>query len=252
MKRIISNLLTCLVLLTCMIGCEEKKEDNSPQEVFMTGYTLDDGRHIAFTLDVPYKETRLGDALMNNDLTVDEFISKLEPVDTLKDGGSKIYKYNKVSSDFGLNDFYVINCNSLDGIKDIFIAKHKENLMNKCSYKYNDLEGVSMFIKEGTLTNKGVTVIITDTSNRDNIYGTPYSIDKYENGGFKKLDTIIDDYAWTMPGYYVGENNTLEFKVNWEKLYGKLEKGKYRIIKETSYAGEGTNHYITAEFVIKD
>ena len=151
-----------------------------------------------------------------------------------------------------MNDFYVMNCNSLDGIKDIFVAKHKENLMDKCSYKYNDLEGVSMSIKEGTLTNKGVTVIITDTSNRDNIYGTPYRIDKYIDGGYKKLDTIIEDYAWTMQGYSVDENKTLEFKVNWENLYGKLKKGKYRIVKDTSYAGEGTEHYITAEFEIKD
>ena len=242
--------LNIMILIICLSGCEEKKENATPQEDFMIGHTLDDGRYIAFTLDVPYKDTSLGDALMNNDLTVDGFLSKLELVDTLKDGGSKLYKYNKVRSEFGMNDFYVMNCNSLDGIKDIFVAKHKENLMDKCSYKYNDLEGVSMSIKEGTLTNKGVTVIITDTSNRDNIYGTPYSIDKYEDGEFKKLDTIIDDYAWTMQGYSVDENNTLEFKVNWENLYGKLKKGKYRIVKDTSYAGEGTKHYITAEFEI--
>lgn len=252
MKKKITNLLICLALIVCMSGCEEKTDKTIPKEDFVIGHTLDDGRYITFTLDVPYKETSLGDALMNNDLTIDEFISKLELVDTLKDGGSKLYKYNKIKSEFGMNDFFVINCNSLDGIKDIFVAKHKENLMDKCSYKYDDLEGVSMSIKEGTLTNKGVTVIITDMSNRDNIYGTPYRIDKYEDGEFKKLDTIIDDYAWTMQGFSVDENNTLELKADWEWLYGKLKKGKYRIVKDTSYAGEGTNHYITAEFEIKD
>ena len=98
MKKKITNLLICLTLIICLSGCEEKKGNDTPQEEFMIGNTLDDGRYITFTLDVPYKDTSLGDTLMNNDLTVDEFLSKLELVDTLKDGGSKLYKYNKVKS----------------------------------------------------------------------------------------------------------------------------------------------------------
>ena len=55
-------------------------------------------------------------------------------LDSLKDGGSKIYKYDsKINSNYGNTDFYVIECNSLDGIKDIYVAKYKNSLMDKCS-----------------------------------------------------------------------------------------------------------------------
>ena len=108
-----------------------------------------------------------------------------------------------------------------------------------------------MSIKDGTLTKTGATVVITDISSRNNIYGEPYRIDKFVDGEWKTLDTIIDDYAWISIGYTVGEDNKLELDINWEWLYGELELGKYRIVKDTSESGEGTTHYITAEFVIE-
>ena len=45
------------------------------------------------------------------------------------------------------------------------------------------------------------------------------------------------------------ENNQLKQKINWEKLYGKLEKGTYRIVKPV-YVNEYVDLY-SDEFEIK-
>lgn len=252
MKKIIFKLMLSGIILVMASSCAVKNDEEYQEEKFIIGNTLDDGRVIHFTFDVPYNDDGLSLALSNKEITVDEFIKSLEHIDTLKDGGSKLYKYSALNKDFGSDNFYVIECNSLDNIKDIFVAKNRKSLDGKCSVKINDLDGVSMKIKEGTLTNTSATVIITDTSNRENIYGSSYRIDKNINGKWVKLDIIFSgNYAWNSIGYTVDENKRLEFNINWKILYGKLESGKYRIVKDTSEAGEGTTHYITAEFEIK-
>lgn len=256
MKQKLLKTLISIILLIGITGCttQEEKQLNKTnhQEKFMLGHTLDDGRVIHFTFDVPYNSDSLHNAIVNKDITIDEFLNQLNYLSMENDGGSKLYKYNKNQKTFGDEDFYVISCNSIDNIKDIYVAKYLESINDKCLLKINDLEGVTMTIKEGTLTKTGATVIITDTSNRENIYGTPYRLDKFENSEWKPLEVIYEgNYAWTAIGYLKDENNKLEFTINWKTLYGELKKGKYRIVKDTSESGEGTTHYITAEFIIE-
>lgn len=234
---------------------ENIPENISEKETYMLGATLNDGRVIHFTFDVPYIYDDINsyvmDEITNDKLTIEEFISNLSLIDKLKDGGSKLYKYNKNKKIYGNEEFYVLECNSIDGIKDIYAAKYKENLDDKCSIKIDDLDGVSMIIKEGTLTRKGATIIITDTSNRENVYGESYRIGKKENGKWIALKPIIENYGFNSIGYLVDEDNKLELDINWEWLYGELENGEYRIVKDAQEVGEGTSHYITTEFVIK-
>lgn len=259
MKNKLLGILLCGILILGITGCDDNSGSlsnddnlNVNKEKFRIGHTLSDGRVTHFTFDVPYNEGYLSEALMHDKISIDEFINKLEFASGMNDGGSKLYRYNSSKKTFGNNDFYVLVCNSYAGIKDIFVAKHIESLTGKCIIKINDLDGVSMTIKEGTLTKSGATIVITDVSSRDNIYGEEYRIDKLVDGEWIQLDVIFEgNYAWTSIGYTVGEDNKLELDVNWEWLYGKLEPGEYRVVKDTSESGEGTTHYITAEFEIK-
>lgn len=115
----------------------------------------------------------------------------------------------------------------------------------------NEAFGVSMVIKDGTLTRTGATIIITDISGKGNVYGSEYRIDKLENGEWKEAKIIFEgNYGWNLIGYLVDENNKLEMDVNWEMLYGKLEDGEYRIVKDTSMPLENERHYFSAEFKI--
>ena len=127
----------------------------------------------------------------------------------------------------------------------------EDNLIDNCSMKINDIDGLSMTIKEGTLSNSGVTIIITDISDKNNIYGEEYRIDKKINNEWISLEPIIDNYGWNSMGYLVSDDDKLEFEINWENIYGKIESGQYRLVKYTSEIGEEPIHYITVEFEIK-
>lgn len=257
---IIVILLICLLFTGLILGNKDsektvldndKDNGNNIDEKFMYGHTFSDDRYISFTFSVPYYDGYLSEAFSNELISLDEFIGKLEYVSSLNDGGSKLYRYNSSNKIFGNDNFNVLVCNSFDGIKDTFVAKNIETLNGLCSIKINEIDGVSMNIKEGTLTRSGVVIIITDTSDRDNIYGEEYRLDRFIDGEWKMVDTIIDNYAFNSIGYKVNDNNQLEMKVNWEWLYGKLVNGKYRVVKDTSESGEGTRHYLTVEFDIK-
>lgn len=125
------------------------------------------------------------------------------------------------------------------------------NFEIKKEAELNELEGVSMTIKDNTLTRIGATIVITDTSEKNNIYGEEYRIDKKENGMWNELDVVVKgNYGFNSIGYYVNENNQLEMNINWQWLYGKLNNGEYRLVKSTSVPLEDTRHYFSVEFII--
>lgn len=105
-----------------------------------------------------------------------------------------------------------------------------------------------MTIEEGTLTKTGATIIIKDISNKNNTFGEEYRIDKYENNEWQELDVVEKgNYGWNDIGYHVGKNNKLELTIDWEWLYGKLEPGKYRLVKN-SLDTKNKKHTFSVEF----
>lgn len=185
MKKIILTIILCSILLLGITGCEKIKpkenKDNNEQikEKFSFGHILDDGRVFFTTFSVPYgKDSYLSEALVNKELSIDEFFKNLNYLEGIKDGDSKLYVYNPMRRIFGNEQFYVISCDSMDGIKDIYVAKNLGTLNNVCSININNLEGISMTIKEGTLTNTGATVILQNSSDKNISYGNPYYIEK--------------------------------------------------------------------------
>ena len=111
--------------------------------------------------------------------------------------------------------------------------------------KMNQVDGVSIKIKEGTLTNTGATIIITDTTNKDYSYGEPYRIDKKENGKWREAPKVIKDAFFNEPAYLPDENNEIVREINWEWIYGKLKPGTYRFVTDAS------DEKISVSFVIK-
>lgn len=113
-----------------------------------------------------------------------------------------------------------------------------------CSKKMDKLDGISMIIKDGTLTRTSATIIITDTSGKKNEYGEWFRIDKKVNGNWKKLDMKVDDYWIKLVAHKVDSNNKLEMNLSWKSIYGDLENGEYRLVKEVN------NEYFSVEFTI--
>lgn len=130
---------------------------------------------------------------------------------------------------------------------------------NKKEEEFNptEIDGISMTIKEGTLTKKGVTIIIKDTNGKGTyIYGTEFRIEKKENNNWIKPKETGNNCAFTQMAYYVDDDEILEFEQNWECMYGELETGNYRLVKSTSLSKDTPITYdqikhFSVEFTIK-
>lgn len=115
----------------------------------------------------------------------------------------------------------------------------------------NEIEGVYMQIKDKTLTKTGATIVITDLSGKNNIYGKEYRLDKKEDGKWQELEVIYpSNYIFDSIGYLPDRNHKLVLEVDWEDLYGSLSSGEYRLVKSTSGPNEQDKYYFSVEFEI--
>lgn len=169
----------------------------------------------------------------NNKLYVENLDGTIKSVE-LFDYSSKNFIDNKVE----FTNEYIVTP-SISGpfivkINAIYEGKNIEYYFMTNISKTNCEEiNLKIEIKESSLTSVGLTMIVTNLSDRDLEYGNPYSIEKYENGYWKSAPTINDLY-FTMPAFGLNKGESKELSINWEYGYGKL-KGKYRIVKDFSY-----------------
>lgn len=129
-------------------------------------------------------------------------------------------------------------------------TKNKLDIGNKSDIKAlkND---VIMTIKDGTLTNKSVTLILTNNSDRKIQYGSPYEIEIKKNDEWHKINAELN---FTLQLFILESKEKNEFELNFEDGYGKLPSGTYRVIKkidkEKEY-GLFDSFYVSTEFTIK-
>ena len=107
----------------------------------------------------------------------------------------------------------------------------------------NLAENITMEIKEGTLTKTGATIVITDLSGKNNTFRKEFRIDQKRGGKWYTLKDKSKNEVDVMPGQQ--ENKKLEQELNWEKNYGTLSDGYYRIVKKIN------NKDIVVEFEIE-
>lgn len=108
----------------------------------------------------------------------------------------------------------------------------------------NLAEDITMEIKEGTLTKTGATIVITDLSGMNNTFSKEFRIDQKRGGKWYTLKDKSKNEVDVMPGQKE-ENKKLEQELNWEKNYGTLSDGYYRIVKKIN------NKDIVVEFEIE-
>lgn len=115
----------------------------------------------------------------------------------------------------------------------------------------NEVEGVSITIKKGSLTKTGATIIITDINKEKYDYGSSFRIDVKKNDSWVEVEKIGDAY-FNMIAYSVDESNKLELKQDWSYIYGELNKGKYRLVKDVCVnIGCTEKKEFSTEFIIK-
>ncbi|PPA70746.1 immunoglobulin-like domain-containing protein [Jeotgalibacillus proteolyticus] len=119
----------------------------------------------------------------------------------------------------------------------------------------NNFDGVTMNVKEGTVSSTGLTIVFENSSDKQGTYGEHFSLEETIEGSWYKVPDIVDgDYAFTDIGFGFGPSAKSEWTVEWEWLYGGLEAGEYRIVKDVldfREAGDYDTYYLAAEFIIK-
>lgn len=139
----------------------------------------------------------------------------------------------------------VTACGSTGKIKEeIKIGKSSDiNITNR---------DIILKIKEGTLSNGGASLILENNSDINISFGEGFWLEIEQNGKWYSLETI-NDYVVNLPLYHLKPKELKEMNFSWGYVFGKLPKGKYRVIKGITLELEKDNKeetYITCDFNI--
>ncbi|MDN4493002.1 immunoglobulin-like domain-containing protein [Ureibacillus aquaedulcis] len=120
--------------------------------------------------------------------------------------------------------------------------------------KVNNLDGVTMIAKEGTVSSTGLTVIFENNSNKHINYGESFLLEKKINGKWYEIPDILGgNYGFNDVGYGLEPFEVTELYFDWDWLYGNLDNGEYRIvidINDFRDAGDFDKYHLTAEFIV--
>lgn len=112
--------------------------------------------------------------------------------------------------------------------------KDDENELKLTSYEtVNDFEGVTMTVKEGSLLSTGLTVKFENNTDSESIYGSFYILEQMIDGNWYEVPVEFEgEYGFDSIGYNLPSKGISIWDVDWEWLYGSLDPGQYRIIKD--------------------
>lgn len=107
---------------------------------------------------------------------------------------------------------------------------------------------ITIEVKEDSVTNKKATFIFKNTTKLSYNYGPEFALEKYTDGLWVALP-MNDDISYITEVFTIEAEFTVEETIEWTMEYGKLEKGKYRLVK--TYMNENERVSSKAEFEIK-
>lgn len=130
----------------------------------------------------------------------------------------------------------------------------------KSTVQVTEPEGFYVAVTNADST--GLILEITNNSDRELAWGTPFVIEKETDGEWYSLTPIElpegTVYIWPDLMSVLDSNETMTLELQWEALYGKLPKGHYRIVKSdfgycipANETEEKNTVYIGCEFTIQ-
>lgn len=151
----------------------------------------------------------------------------------IKDGGSveykaAIYKYTQIhrlseKSSTGYENGWELE----------ILGKRVGGVINTYIEAIEKDSNLTLTIKSNTLTNKGATFILKNNTDVDYAYDDYYIIERFDKKeNWVDLDLII---GWTPriepQVYTIKSKEEHEIYIEWSNIYGKLNSGTYRIVK---------------------
>ena len=93
-----------------------------------------------------------------------------------------------------------------------------------------DVNKVNIIIKEGTLTNESATIIITDINDNPISWGVDFLVEVKKDDKWELVPQKAE-VTWIEIAMMPNESGITEINCKWTEMYGKLESGTYRIVK---------------------
>ncbi len=256
---------------SAIIGYTESYTDTFPENNGETNFNPELGMPYAQVeggIAVLYKnEWYLGTPLSNENaiaftgIIIDHTVESLVPVVCVKTLEEEVIPYEAVFFELpeGEEDWALkIGAEVLITCSGDFTepAPHYGTLIsirNADTDVLSQLDGVTMEVTECSDTS--VTVRIVNDTDKDIQCGEDFCLEMQdeETGEWRELDEVIDNAAFNAIAYMVQKNSPYEAVIDFEWLYGKLEPGRYHIVKTvTDFRGTGdyTDYTFTAEFSI--
>ncbi len=115
--------------------------------------------------------------------------------------------------------------------------------------------GLTLSVKD--VTASGLTLVCAQSGGEPTgelQTGSDYHLIVLKDGTWQDVPTIIEEYGWNAIAYIVEKDDSTEFEIKWEWLYGKLPAGTYRLTKgftDFRKSGEYDNFTYWTEFEIK-
>ncbi len=118
----------------------------------------------------------------------------------------------------------------------------------------SDITSVNMEVEEGSVNPLGLTLVFENISNEQIIFGEEYILEKKAGKSWYEVPALIDNYGFSETGYDLPFHQSRKLELDWKWLYGDLEPGDYRIIKDViDFRGSSSycKDYLAREFAVK-
>lgn len=138
-----------------------------------------------------------------------------------------IFVYNKEGKS-NINNTILKENQIVSGIEELNHSSGEEDNSNMIGTI--DFEKISIKIDYNSISNTGVTIIITDNNNEDLPWTEGYKIQKKVNGNWIELNPI-NELITSAISHWKDEKNQYKQQINWNYSYGELDFGEYRIVK---------------------
>ena len=117
---------------------------------------------------------------------------------------------------------------------------------------------INMYIKDGSLTKSGATIVIETNNDYDVVFGEAFYIEKLDTktNTYKKVKELPNkDCVFNDIGYTLEKGKPRELEQNWSYCLGDLSKGSYRIVKDIIFDSDvpvedNNTYYIWTDFDI--
>ncbi len=145
---------------------------------------------------------------------------------------------------------FLSGCGSADSDQSVGITDWEPTIYENV----NNIGGVTMIVKEGTVSSTGLTVLFENKSDKECIFGEYFLLEKKMKGSWYRVPVALDgDYGFNQIGYGLAPSDVREWTVDWDWLYGNLDTGEYRIVKDIldfRKTGDYDKYHLTAEFTV--